>query len=261
MMCSKNSSRYEFDPPLSQGIIKERKNRFVAVVEIEKREVVCHCPVTGRIGDIVLKNIPCLLSASNDPHRKTPYTVKAIALDDLDVADKNWIGIDLGLSNRIIEFFLQTHQLGEMISDYSEVQREVRLGKSKLDFLVGNTYIEVKTPLNVLHVNYGKHIQTKATMPAFTSTDRFMKHVCELANSLKTHERAILVTVSQYRITHPRQWPKSPRAAEVADIVGKAIKRGVEFFEISMNFEPDGVSLVDCKSITDSIEREIRKCS
>ena len=28
-----------------------------------------------------------------------------------------------------------------------EVQREVRLGNSKMDFLMGNTYIEVKTPL------------------------------------------------------------------------------------------------------------------
>lgn len=117
MIGSKNLLRYEFDQSLSQGIIKERKNRFIAVVEIEGREVVCHCPVTGRIGDIVLKNIPCLLSVSNDPHRKTPYTIKAITLDDFDVANKNWIGIDLGLSNRIVEFFLRTHQLDKMISE------------------------------------------------------------------------------------------------------------------------------------------------
>ena len=40
-----------------------------------------------------------------------------------------------------------------MIDSSEPIQREVKLGKSKLDFKVGNIYIEVKTPLITINVN------------------------------------------------------------------------------------------------------------
>ena len=52
-----------------------------------------------------------------------------------------------GYPKKDAEFLLSTHQLDSMVSDYDEVKREVFLGISKLDFLVGSTYLEVKTPL------------------------------------------------------------------------------------------------------------------
>ena len=142
----------------------------------------------------------CLVSESSDPKRKLKYTVEAISMDDPDEADKNWVGINLILSNRIVEFLLSTHQLDSMVSDYDEVKREVFLGISKLDFLVGSTYLEVKTPLTTVNVKYGDKVKTKKVTP-FSSTDRMVKHVRELAGSLKDHERAILLTVHQYEPT------------------------------------------------------------
>ena len=65
-----------------------------------------------------------------------------------------------------------------------EFTREVNLGISKLDFLVGNTYLEVKTPLTTLNVKYGNNIKTKPATP-FSATDRFTKHINELARSLE----------------------------------------------------------------------------
>lgn len=41
-----------------------------------------------------------------------------------------------------------------MVSEYDSVLREQVLDSSKLDFLVGNTYIEVKTPLQSVQVPY-----------------------------------------------------------------------------------------------------------
>lgn len=58
-----------------------------------------------------------------------------------------------------------------MLPEYSEIKREVKLGNSKLDFLVGNTYLEVKTPLQTLQIEYDTDIKTKK-VSSFSSTDR-----------------------------------------------------------------------------------------
>ena len=131
-----------------------------------------------------MAGLHCLVSENSDPKRKLKYTVEAISMDDPDEADKNWVGINLILSNRIVEFLLSTHQLDSMVSDYAEVKREVFLGISKLDFLVGSTYLEVKTPLTTVNVKYGDKVKTKKVTP-FSSTDRMVKHVKELAGHLK----------------------------------------------------------------------------
>lgn len=244
--------KYIFDNELIEGIIVKRKSQFTIVVNIDGTEYNCHCPTTGRIGDLELKNIACLLSKSNDSKRKTPYTVEAVSADNLDCDDKNWIGINQILSNKLIEFFLNTHQLDTIVSDYKEIKREVNLGISKLDFLVGNTYMEVKTPLTTLQVKYGSDIKTKPVTP-FSSTDRFVKHINELAESLKEHQRAILLTVYQYEITEPKERQKSTHYDEVSKAVKNAINKGVEAYEVSMKFDKTGVELTGCKNITDKL--------
>ena len=78
-----------------------------------------------------------------------------------------------------------------------EISREVKLGKSKIDFKVDDTYIEVKTPLPIINVKYGKNIKTRPVSP-FSGTERFEKHLKELTEALKGDENAILLFVNQY---------------------------------------------------------------
>lgn len=252
-------SRYPFNPPLREGLIKARMNRFEALVEIDGEIAACHCPVTGRIGDILLKNISCLFSQHDNARRKTKYTIEAISLDPPENTNKHWIGIDQVLSNRLIEFFIQTHQLPFVDAGEVPIQREVSLGPAKLDFLVGNTYVEVKTPLTVLEVAYGPHVQTKAATP-FASGERFIKHVGALADALKSHERSILLTVHQYLPTQVRPWPKSAQFPEIAAAVEKSIQKGVEFFDVDILFTPDGAELAAYKNITPFIVDLIKAC-
>ncbi len=242
--------KYLFEEELIEAVIIKRKSQFTMLVDIDGEEVSCHCPTTGRIGDIELKNVACLLSKSKDAKRKTPYTVEAISVDNLDNSNKNWIGINQILSNRLVEFFFETHQLDEMVSGYTEIKREVNLGISKLDFLIGDTYLEVKTPLTTMQVEYGSNIKTKKVTP-FSSTERFTKHVKELANSLKDHEKAILLTVYQYEITKPKVRQRSTHYEEVNTVMKDAIAKGLQTYEISMRFEKDGVSLATWRNITE----------
>jgi sugar fermentation stimulation protein A len=70
-----------FPEPLTQAAIVRRRNRFVIDVDLDGAVVGCHCPTTGRIGILVLDGLPCLLSASRNSARATPYTVEAISVD------------------------------------------------------------------------------------------------------------------------------------------------------------------------------------
>ena len=230
---------YQFEKPLIRGTMLKRKSQFTALVNINGEELTAHIPTTNRIGDVENKNLPCLLSYHDDPKRKLKYDIEAVLLSD----DENWIGINQFLSNRLVELFFRTHELDEIVADFDAIQREVKLGVSKLDFKVGDTYLEVKTPLTTINVKYGENIKTLPPKP-FSSTDRMVRHVNELAGSLKEHERAVFLQVYQYRITERKERLRSTHYEEISRTIREAIEKGVEFWEIQMDFRPDGVELL-----------------
>jgi sugar fermentation stimulation protein A len=96
--------KYKFDKDLIEGTITSRPNRFIMMVKLGSKIIECHCPATGRIGNIKFDNISCLLSESNNNSRRTKYTVEAISLDDLSKKNKSWVGINQNKINRYVEF-------------------------------------------------------------------------------------------------------------------------------------------------------------
>jgi sugar fermentation stimulation protein A len=239
-------SAYVFEKPLIRGTMLKRKSQFTALVDIDGEEIITHIPTTNRIGDVENKNLPCLLSYHDDPKRKLKYDIEAVLLSD----DENWVGINQILSNRLVEHFFNKHELDAIVSDYGTIQREVNLGISKLDFKVGGTYLEVKTPLTTINVKYGQNIKTLPPKP-FSSTDRMVKHLKELAGSLKDHEKAIFLQVFQYRITEKKERLRSTNYEEVSQTFKEASAAGVEFWEIQMDFRPEGVTLYSVKRSAD----------
>ncbi len=90
----KNNMVFKYEKSLREAVIKRRKSQFTIDVVFDDEALMCHCPTTGRIGNIDLAGIPCLLSESNDPKRKTPCTVEAVSLDLPISREKSWIGIN-----------------------------------------------------------------------------------------------------------------------------------------------------------------------
>lgn len=235
--------KYEFDVPLIEGKVLKRNIQFTLDVEINGNVEKVHCPTTGRIGDIDLKNIAGLLSTSDNPKRKTKYTLEAISVSNPDRKNKKWVGINQIASNKYIEFFLKKHLMDNMLPEYDEIRREVRLGKSKLDFLAGDTYLEVKTPLQTLQIEYDTDIKTKK-VTSFSSTDRFIKHINELADSLESNEKAILLNTFQYDNPGYEILNPSTNYDEVSANVDKCIEKGLEIWQVNMNIDPEGVELI-----------------
>lgn len=247
--------KYIFENPMIEGKIIKRNSQFTLDVEIEDKLEKVHCPTTGRIGDIDLKNIPCLLSKSNNPQRKTKYTLEAISVSNIERTDKKWVGINQIASNKYVEFFLENHLLDDMLPEYNQIKREVKLGKSKLDFLVGNNYLEVKTPLQTLQIEYDTNIKRKKITP-FSSTDRFLKHINDLTKSLQNNEKAILLNTFQYDNPGYQILNPSTNYCQVSKNVTKCIEKGLEIWQINMKIDKEGIELIKYWNTTNNFKEE-----
>jgi sugar fermentation stimulation protein A len=231
-----------FETPLTEGIIVKRSSMYTMSVSVDGEDVQCHCPTTGRIGNIDIAGIPCLLSPSKDPNRKTKYTVEAVSLDLPETTEKRWIGINQNAANRYVEHYLRNGAFEDITGKADSVRREVFLGDSKLDFLAGDTFVEVKTPLQHLQVDIPDHVRTKKVTP-FSSTDRMTRHMRELADSLESHQRAVMLIVFLYDNPGFRIVEKSTNWRGVAETVHDCVSRGVETWQANFRIDRYGVEL------------------
>ena len=226
---------YEFPVPLDEGTILSRPNRFIMVVKAGRKTLRCHCPTTGRLGDLKLTGLPCLYSTSDSPLRKTRHTVEAISAS----AGNSWVGINQTAANRYFEHFLKNGALGRLAR--GEVKREVRLGKSRIDFLVGDTYIEVKTPLIMLPASAGT---PRARPSRFDSFERLIRHMGELKASLSRGMRAKIVLCFLYDAEPFTPPPPDGSNAQILAAARGAEEAGVERWQVNLKVDRTGVSLI-----------------
>ncbi len=236
--------RYLFQERLVEGLIKSRPNRFIMEVEVGGKFCRCHCPVTGRIGSISFQDIPCLLSKGIEG-RKTPYTVEAISLDPPGSRKKKWIGINQGRVNDYVAFFLGENALKKIFPSVETVDREVKLGDSRIDFRInGRDYLEVKSPLKDIpcegHPNY-KGRDITPIMP-----QRMLKHFAETAGAIHDGSRSIFLLCYMYDAA-PFKTPtkEEGRDERIVAAVQRAEARGVENWQANFTIDEDGVSLID----------------
>ncbi len=230
--------RFTFPDPLKQGVIVSRPNRFIMMVRTGGDTIRCHCPTTGRLGDVSLAGLGCLYSDAFTDGRKTAHTVEAISVEPPGRA-KSWVGINQTAVNRYVEFFIKNGQLSSLAS--GALRREVRLGGSRIDFLVGDTYVEVKTPLitlpaprNVERVSHGR----------FDSFDRLIRHMTELRESRPLGKKAVMAMCYLYD-AKPFRPPAPDRTnSRVLEAARRAEEAGVETWQVNMKVDRKGVRVI-----------------
>lgn len=189
-----------FPDPLLEGVVLERKNPFIMLVDFQGKAVPCHCPTTWHIGNLEVAGRPCLLSRTGGLERKTPFTVEAVSLDRPEAPAKKWIGINLTAANRYVEYYLERGGFAKIVGHTSRIHRARLSGKANLDFVVGSTAIAIKAPLLVLGLDVPPEMRIKTEKP-FPSTERFIRRITSLREGLPNCKRAVLITVFLY--DHP----------------------------------------------------------
>ena len=122
---------------VQQGWFLARPNRFIALVELDGKQVVCHVKNTGRCQELLQPGAEVILAEAQRPDRKTAYDLIAVYKEQL------LINIDSQAPNQVAEEYLK-----RLFPGLTSVRREYRVGDSRLDLYaeVGErqVYIEVK---------------------------------------------------------------------------------------------------------------------
>jgi sugar fermentation stimulation protein A len=222
--------------PLVPGRLLRRYKRFLADVELSDGTVVtAHCPNSGSMLGCAAPGNPVLLSRSDNPARKLPYTWELVHVDNC------WVGINTGLPNRLVREGIERGIVTEL-QGYGRIRQEVCYGaeRSRIDLLLedpGLCYVEVK---NVTLVEDGV-----ARFPD-AATTRGQKHLRELMAMVKSGARAVNFFVVQHA---------AARAVGPADAIDPAYGRllrqaagaGVELLAYQASVTPTDIAL--CRAL------------
>ncbi|MDR2158075.1 MAG: DNA/RNA nuclease SfsA [Holosporaceae bacterium] len=234
---------YKFASPLETGKIISRPNRFIMNVEKDGETFKSHCPSTGKIGNISMDGLPCLLSKSSDEKRKTAYTVEAISVDDA----RSWVGINQNAVNRYVERFFKNGLLEGIAKNGHKILREQKIENSKLDFKLENAYIEVKMPLMYLPCAV-----SNAPIPERSASyfERFIRHVADMGNILKNKENAALLLCFMYDAPTFIVPKPTEKSKVIRETVCKSVEAGVKMWQLNMSIDRHGVNLLKYFDIT-----------
>ncbi len=231
---------YKFEKELQEAVIVARPNRFIMEIILDGKKEKAHCPVTGKIGRFDFKSVPCLVSCSSNTKRKTRFTVEAISPQDSHSKRKQWIGINQGKSNDYIAFFLENNFFPKISVKDKDIEREKTIGNSRIDFKIGNSYLEVKTLVN--NIPFGS---LETNQNPVTSLGRLIKHFSDLEKYVKKEKgRAVVLLCNQYKAI-PFEAPKNSQNTEVGKTVRKATSSGVENWQVNLKFTKKGVYFIE----------------
>lgn len=167
-----------FDADEEATFIK-RPNRFIIHANLNNKEVICHCPNTGRMGELLYPGVKLILERSKNPERKTKFSVVAVYKGELIVPTTSARANSVAKEIIIPSLF-----------EGASIKPEVTYGKSRFDFMVTQgsetTYIEVKSCT--------LFVGDKAIFPD-APTSRGTKHLLELGDAVKEGYKGAVIFV------------------------------------------------------------------
>ena len=163
------------------GAFLDRPNRFIALVEINGADTVCHVKNTGRCRELLRPGAAVYLERSENPARRTAFDLIAVDKDGL------LVNMDAQAPNRVFGEFARTFDPTAV-----DVKPEFVYGASRLDFCL-------TTPAG-LHLVEVKGVTLEenghARFPD-APTERGVKHLHELMRAVTEGHRATVFFVLQ----------------------------------------------------------------
>lgn len=135
---------------LIPGKLVRRVNRFVCEVEFESevgRLIECYMANPGSMLGMCVKDARVRVSSCTGINRKFKYSIEAINING------TWIGCNTHVANKIVTRLFRDSKIWNDILpfQFDSFQSEVKLGNSRIDFVLGRTsgeakiFVEVKT--------------------------------------------------------------------------------------------------------------------
>ncbi len=174
--------RYE---RIRKGKFLSRPNRFIAIVELDGKEEVCHVKNTGRCRELLIPGATVFVQESDNPERKTKFDLIAV------YKGSRLINMDSQIPNRV---FAEWVKAGNMFQNVTFLRPESTYQNSRFDFYIEadgrKVFVEVK----------GVTLEDNGVCRfPDAPTARGVKHVKELISCAKEGYLAYIVFVIQMK--------------------------------------------------------------
>lgn len=206
----------------------DRKNRFIAHVELDKRTETVHVKNTGRCKELLIPGAKVILSRSDNPKRKTRYDLISVYKPSLEL-----VNIDSQAQNHVVQ-----ERLNEQPFDL--VKPEYAYDKSRIDF-----YMEKREKRFLLEVKgYTLEIDGIGYFPD-APTKRGLKHLYELTKAaIEGYCAAVAFVIAMAGVT--KVLPNDRTQPEFGVALKEAEKAGVQVLYLPCIVKPDEL-IVDRK--------------
>lgn len=216
---------------ITKGIFISRPNRFIANVEVDGINEVCHVKNTGRCKELLIPGLTTVyVQKSDNPNRKTKYSLIGV------LKDGKKINMDSQVTNKVVyEWILE----GDLFENLKFIKPEKKYKNSRFDFYIETesekAFIEVKS---VTLENGGI-----AKFPD-APTDRGVKHIRELCECIDDGYKAYIIFVVQMKDVLYFT-PNDDTHKEFGDILRMAYKKGVEVIAVNCYVDEDSINICD----------------
>lgn len=214
--------RYE---NIVKGRFLARPNRFVAHVEIDGREEVCHVKNTGRCRELLVRDCTVYLDKAKNPERKTKYDLVAVE------KGQRLINMDSYAPNIAAGEFLPK------IFPDCIINPEYTYGNSRFDFYIEDNYRKI-----LLEVKGVTLEEDGAVMFPDAPTERGLKHVNELISCTeKGFEAYLLFVIQMDKVKYFT--PNYGTHPEFGEALKEASRAGVKLLAYDCKVRPDGMEI------------------
>ena len=213
---------------IQRATFLRRPNRFIAHIEVDGREEVCHVKNTGRCRELLTDRATIYVEHHDNPNRKTKYSLIAVEKDDL------LINMDSQAPNKVVgEWLLEKEPFGKV----KLLKPECTYGSSRFDF-----YLETEAEKIFIEVKGVTLEEDGIVRFPDAPTERGVKHLEELCACVEAGYKAAVIFVVQmegmqhfepnYR-THP----------QFGEALRQARKAGVEVLAYECKVTPSSLEI------------------
>lgn len=215
---------------IHEGIFLERPNRFIAKVNVDGCEEICHVKNTGRCRELLIPGTRVLLEKSANPNRKTKYDLVKVYKGD------RLVNMDSNAPNAVFGEFLRAGGLG-FVPDF--IKAEYSHGDSRFDF-----YFEHDGKKAFAEVKGVTLEENNVARFPDAPTQRGIKHLRGLAECVAQGYEAYAIFVIQMRHID-RFEPAWNKHREFGLALQKAQQAGVKVLAFDCDVGYESLSIVD----------------
>ena len=215
-------------PDIQQAVFISRPNRFIAHIEVDGRQEICHVKNTGRCRELLTDRATIYVQHHDDPKRKTKYSLIAVQKGSI------LINMDSQAPNKVVEEWLRA---SEPFGKTVYLKPECMHGDSRFDF-----YLETEQDKMFIEVKgVTLEVEGVARFPD-APTERGVKHLHELAACIgQGYKAAVIFVVQMTGIKYFE--PNRATHAEFAEALKAAADAGVQVLAYECRVHPDSLVL------------------